>query len=175
QDLIIKAFKKLKVKSKKFSDYKLVLAGGLKKEDQGYFDSLKELTSGDSSIIFKPNLPLYELYELYKLSNYFWHFTGFGVDENKNPELVEHLGIAPLEAMASGCLTFCYSAGGLKELIKDGENGFLFSDVDELINKMIKVNSDEPFKKEIRNFAISFVKKQFSYTVFKSKIKDSLI
>lgn len=170
QDLIIKAFKKLKVKSKKFSDYKLVLAGGLKKEDQLYFNKLKQIANNDLSIIFKPNVKLDELYKLYKLSNYFWHFTGFGVDENKNPELVEHLGIAPLEAMASGCLTFCYSAGGLKELIKDGENGFLFSEINELINKIIMIDSDESLKKEIRNHVINFVKKQFSYEVFKKNV-----
>src|SRR3989344_3889868 len=38
QDLMIKAFKELKKKSKEFTDYKLVLAGGLMKEDQKYFD-----------------------------------------------------------------------------------------------------------------------------------------
>ncbi len=170
QEEIIKTFKKLKNKSKEFKDYKLILAGGFKKEDQKYFDDLKRLSANDSSIIFKPNISLYELYELYELAAYFWHFTGLGSDENKNPELVEHLGITPLEAMASGCLTFCYSAGGPKELIKNGKNGFLFSDVDELIGKMIKVDSDEPLKKEVRNFAISFVKKQFSYEVFKEKV-----
>jgi glycosyltransferase involved in cell wall biosynthesis len=170
QDLIIKAFKNLKNKSKKFADYKLVLVGGLKKEDQEYFDNLKKLANNDSTIIFKPNIQLYELYELYELSKYFWHFTGFDVDEEKNPELVEHFGITPLEAMVSGCLTFCYSAGGPKELIIDSKNGFLFSKADELIDKMIKVDSDETLKKEVRNYAINFVKKQFSYEVFKKNV-----
>ncbi len=170
QDLIIKAFKKLKNNSKKFADYKLVLAGGLKNEDQEYFDNLKKLAGNNSSIIFKLNINLDELYKLYKLSNYFWHFTGYGVDEEKNPELVEHFGITPLEAMASGCLTFCYSAGGPKELITDGKNGFLFSQADELINKMIKVDSDETLKKEVRNYAFSFVKKQFFYEIFKENV-----
>jgi glycosyltransferase involved in cell wall biosynthesis len=170
QDLIIQAFKKLKEKSKKFSDYKLVLVGGLKKEDQSYFNGLKELANNDPLIIFKPNVKLYELYKLYELSNYFWHFTGLGVDENKNPELVEHLGITPLEAMASGCLTFCYSAGGPKELITDGENGFLFSDVDKLIDKMVKIDSDKSVKEIIVNNGKQYVKKNFSYQVFKEKV-----
>ena len=174
QDLIIKAFKNLKNVSKKFSDYQLVLAGGLKNEDQEYFDGLKKLARNDFSIVFKPNIKLYELYKLYELSIYFWHFAGLGVDEEKNPELVEHFGITPLEAMASGCLTFCYSAGGPKELIANNKNGFLFSDADELIEKMIKVDSDEVLKKEVRNNGQQFVKENFSYVVFRSKIKDSL-
>lgn len=174
-DLIIQAFKKLKEKSKKFFDYKLILAGGLKKEDRSYFDQLKQIANDDPSIIFKPNLSLYELYKLYELSNYFWHFTGFGIDERNHPEQVEHFGIAPLEAMASGCLTFCYSAGGPKELITDGKNGFLFSNVNELISKMIKINSNASLREKIVSSGKLFVKENFSYQIFKRKIKDSLI
>lgn len=170
QDLIIKVFKNLKNKFKEFADYKLVLAGGLKKEDKSYFNELKKLANNDPSIIFKPNVKLDELYKLYKLSNYFWHFTGYGVDEEKNPELVEHFGITPLEAMASGCLTFCYKAGGPKELIKDNENGFLFTASGELIDKMIKVNSDETIKEEVINNGRQFVKENFSYQVFKDRV-----
>src|SRR3989344_1905563 len=80
QDLIIKTFKKLKNRSKEFADYKLILAGGLMDEDREYFNSLKELADNDSSIVFKPNIELYRLYELYRLSDYFWHFTGYGVN-----------------------------------------------------------------------------------------------
>jgi len=170
QEEIIKTFKKLKNKSTEFKEYKLILVGGLKKEDQLYFNQLKQIANDDFSIIFKPNLSLYELYELYRLSNYFWHFTGYGVDEEKNPELVEHFGIAPLEAIASGCLAFCYSAGGPKELIKDGKNGFLFSDVDELIGKMIKVDSNDTLKGNIINNGKQFVKENFSYQVFRDKV-----
>ena len=172
QEKTIEAFIKLKKQSREFNDYKLILAGGLKKEDQLYFNELKKLANNDLTIIFKPNISLYELYELYELSNYFWHFTGLGVDEEKHPEMVEHFGIAPLEAMAAGCLTFCYSAGGPKELIKDGKNGFLFSRVDELINKMIKINSNQTLKEKVVTTGKQFVKKNFSYQVFKKKISS---
>ena len=170
QDLMIKAFKDLKNKSKEFANYGLVLAGGLMKEDQEYFDSLKKLAGKDDSIIFKPNVELYELYRLYRLSTYYWHFTGYGVDEEKNPELVEHFGITPLEAMASGCLTFCYKAGGPRELINDNENGFLFTSSDELIDKMIEVDSNITLKEKIINNGKLFVKENFSYEVFREKV-----
>ncbi|MEK7634210.1 MAG: glycosyltransferase [Patescibacteria group bacterium] len=167
---IIKTFKKLKNQSQEFKDYKLILAGGLKKEDQSYFNQLKQIANNDSSIIFKPNLSLYELYKLYELSAFFWHFTGLGIDEERHPEMVEHFGIAPLEAMASGCLTFCYSAGGPKELIKDNENGFLFSTVDELINKIIKVDSNEALKEKVIKNGKQFVKENFLYQIFRSQV-----
>ena len=103
-------------------------------------------------------------------SEYFWHFTGLGTDEKINPEKVEHLGITPLEAMASGCLTFCYKAGGPKELIKDNDNGFLFSNVDDLVNKMIKVNSNETIQKKVIAREFQFVQENFSYEVFKRNV-----
>ena len=172
QDLMIKAFKELKKKSKEFTDYKLVLAGGLMKEDQKYFDDLKKLVENDPSIIFETNVPLDKLYKVYRLATYYWHFTGYGIDEEKNPELVEHFGIAPLEAMASGCLTFCYSAGGPKKLIRDNENGFLFSSVEELIDKMDKIDLNEALKKKVVNNGKKFVKEYFSYEVFRSKVME---
>ncbi|MFA6081074.1 MAG: glycosyltransferase [Patescibacteria group bacterium] len=174
QGEMIKVFKLLKKSSARFKDFKLILAGGLMKEDQKYFNDLKKLSGNDPSIIFKPNIKLYELYKLYKLSSYFWHFTGYGVNEEKNPELVEHLGITPLEAMASGCLTFCYSAGGPKELITEGENGFLFSNADELINKMIKIEQNETMQEKVINNGKLFIKNNFSYEMFKRKIKSVL-
>ena len=172
---MIKAFKKLKKKSKKFADYKLVLAGGLRESDTSYFEELKKLADNDHSIIFEVNISFDELYKLYGRSEYFWHFTGLGVNEEINPEKVEHLGITPLEAMASGCLTFCYNAGGPKELIKDGENGFLFSDSQNLIDKMIKINLDETLKEKVIVKGKKFVNENFSYEVFREKIILDLI
>ncbi|KKP61421.1 MAG: Glycosyl transferase, partial [Candidatus Roizmanbacteria bacterium GW2011_GWC2_34_23] len=137
-----------------------------------YFNQLKSLAKNDSSIIFETNVSLDKLDKLYKLSNYFWHFTGLGIDENEHPEMVEHFGITPLEAIASGCLTFCYSAGGPKELIIDGENGFLFSDIDGLIDKMIEINNDNIKKEKIINNGKQFVKENFSYEVFRSKVTE---
>lgn len=170
QDEIIKTFKLLKLSNPGFKDYKLILAGGLKKEDQKYFDYLKKLAGNDCSIIFKPNVKLHELYKLYELSGYFWHFAGYGVDENIHPELVEHFGITPIEAMASGCLTFSYNAGGPSEIIKEGETGFLFNSTHELIQKMIKVENNSELINRVRLESSLLTKKRFSYETFKDLV-----
>lgn len=171
QDIIINLFKKFKQENPMFKDFRLILAGGLKKEDKEYFKELKKLADQDSSIVFKPNISLDELYKLYELSSYFWHFAGYGIDENVQPEKVEHLGIAPLEAMAAGCLTFCYNAGGPKETIKDNETGFLFNNEKELFRKMNKLVKDNELQQIIQKQAKNYVKKHFSYSVFEKNVR----
>lgn len=173
--VIIETFKKLRRSSPNFKSFRLILAGSLKDEDKEYFNDLKKLTTDDPSITFKPNLDFDKLYELYKLSRFFWHFTGFGVDEEKHPEMVEHLGITPLEAMAAGCITFCYNAGGPKEIIKDGETGFLFNNEEELIQKTLFVLNNDTLQQNIIFSAKKFIKENFSYSIFKERVKKIIL
>jgi|GEM_PF-246004 len=175
QDKMINLFKKIKQEHSLFKDFKLILAGGLKEEDKEYYNQLTKLSGSDPSIIFKPNIPLHELYELYELSTYFWHFSGFEVDESTAPDRVEHFGLTPLEAMAAGCLTFCYRAGGLNETIIDGENGFLFSTEKELIDKMKAVMNNVEKQERIKKNAKKYVADNFSYTVFTERVKKIIL
>lgn len=170
QEEIIETFKLLKLSNSLFKDYKLILAGGLKKEDETYFNQLKLYAKNDPSIIFKPNISLDKLYKLYGISTYFWHFTGLGVNEEKHPEKVEHFGIAPLEAMASGCLTFCHNSGGPKEIIQNNITGFLFNNENELIEKMIFYEKNNFLKEKIIKNSEKYVKENYNYKIFRNKI-----
>ena len=170
QDLLIKCFKKLKKENAMFSDYKLVLAGGVKKEDENYFLSLKKESENDQSIEFKSNISFKELFEFYKKSEIFWHIAGYGIDEIKNPELAEHFGLAPLEAMAMGCITFGYNAGGLKETIDDNKNGFLFNSTSELIDKTRNVIMNNEMANKIRKNAKRTVSERFSISTFNNRV-----
>ncbi|MGB9707280.1 MAG: glycosyltransferase [Microgenomates group bacterium] len=172
---IIEAFKKIKKSHNFFKDFKLILAGAIKKEDSHYLNQLKKIAQNDPSIVFKTNVSFSMLLELYHKSMFFWHFTGFGVDENKNPQNVEHLGIAPLEAMASGCLVYCYNSGGPKELITDGKNGFLFSRIDELERKMLLMVKGNKNQNRIIENGQNFIKKKFSYQFFKKNVLEQFI
>ncbi len=172
-DVIIKAFKQLHI-NPKFSHLKLVLAGSLKNEDKNYFQSLVELIGDDKSIELKANLPHSKLLQLYKDAKYYWHFAGYGVNESRHPEQVEHLGITPLEAMASGCITFCYKAGGPKEIIQNAQNGFLFQDDNELFQKMQEIITNEELQQSIKNNAVKFVHEHFRFDVLKKRVWEVL-
>lgn len=172
QDTMITTFKELKKNDKRFTQYRLVLAGGLKKQDNDYFERLQSLAGRDKSIELMPNIPYADLVSLYRKARFYWHFAGYGIDDELEPQNVEHLGMTPLEAMAAGCITYCYNAGGPKEIIRDGENGFLFNDTEELFLKMQSLAEDDNRVKDMRKKAREYVTGIFSYEAFRKNTKQ---
>ncbi len=174
QDVAIDWFKTFQ-KENKLKDYKLILAGNVKDEDKAYFDELKHMAQDNKNIEFYPNCSFEELLKLYKKSEIYWHMTGIDIDENTHPEKVEHLGITPLEAMASGCIVFGFKAGGLKEIIIDNTNGYLFSNAEELYTKIEQIILNDELRKQIRSSAFKYVKEQFNYSVFTKRVKEIML
>lgn len=171
-DAVIQAFVQF---NQKHPDFKLVLAGGLKKEDEGYFNELQAEAGKHKNIVLKPNTPYGELVELYRRSMFFWHFTGYGVNEEEYPEQVEHLGMTPLEAMGSGAIPFCYRAGGPKEIITEGENGYLFLTQTELLEKMDRILSNPVHYAKMQQNGRETVLRKFSFDVFKTNVVHTLL
>ncbi len=174
-EVAINTFKLIKGKNILFKDFKLIIAGGLQNSDKEYFEKLVEMAKDDPSIILSPNVSYSNLMALYDKSLIFWHMTGLGVDANLYPEQTEHLGITPLEAMAKGCVTFAPNVGGPKELISDGQTGFLFSTEKELIEKTEYAVENPDISKTIAKSAHTFVAKSFNYDVFSQTVKKVLI
>ena len=70
--------------------------------------------------------------DLFAKALLFWHAAGMGEDAERHPEKFEHFGITTVEAMASGCIPVVINRGGQSEIIKNGQNGFLFEDWTQL-------------------------------------------
>ena len=83
--------------------------------------------------------------EMYSKAKIYWHAAGFGEDLIRHPERAEHFGISTVEAMSHGCIPVVINAGGQKEIVNDGDNGFLWNTEDELVEKThaIAVNKDD--------------------------------
>ena len=140
QDFLVKEFKKLYDSG--FRDWKLVLAGGVEVGVDDYVDKLKKASRGyPIKVVESPSLK--EIKGLYERAKIFWSATGFGVDENKEPKRVEHFGITTVESMAAGCVPLVFSAGGHKEIVVDGESGFLWRRSGDLLNKTKKIIDDK--------------------------------
>jgi len=151
--------------------YTLVLAGGVKEEDADYVKKLRA-EFPQSFIHFKTNIPFSELRQLYKKSMMYWHFTGFGVDALSNPEQVEHLGMTPLEAMASRTVPFCFNAGGPRELIANGKNGFLFATAEELLQQTNYFLNTPSLQSQMGEAAYQFAHLSFRFDVFTRTVKN---
>lgn len=167
-DIVIDAFIKLKNDYDEFKDFNLEVIGGLKKEDEEYLTSLQKMTEGRSDITFHVNISYDQLRSKYASAMFYWHAGGFDIDEDLHPESVEHVGITPLEAMASGCVTFCYDAGGPKRYIDNGRTGYLYSSIDDLIYKTHTAFQGLQKTDDIVQSAQAYVSEHFSYPVFKN-------
>ena len=135
QDVLIDAFKVL-CEKEVIKDWKLILAGGslIDPTQNSYLKYLEE-KSRKLPIEFIINPSFEKLKEIYSKSKIYWHAAGFGVDQNNHPENTEHFGMTVVEGMASGLVPVVVAKGGIPEIISDGVDGYLWSQVDELIFK----------------------------------------
>ncbi len=156
------------------SGYKLYLAGGVedKKEHLEYVRRIEEASRGFPIKIFK-NLDWDKLLELFSNAFIFWHASGLGEDEKRNPEKFEHFGITTVEAMAAGCIPVVIDNGGQSEIIEDGFNGFLFNTLEELKAKTMMICMEEIDKDIISKNAVRSSRK-FSSNNFKKALLEMI-
>jgi len=169
QDVLIQTFFRF---HKKHPEFSLILAGGVKAEDQSYIQELKRRYP-HPYIQIRTNIPFQELKQLYADAMILWHFTGYQIDEQTSPEQVEHLGMTPIEAMASRTVPFCYNAGGPKELIESGKNGFLFSSQEELITQSEQFIYSPSSRIYMQQNAYDFAHHSFNYQTFTKNVTQT--
>ncbi|MGC8654094.1 MAG: glycosyltransferase [Candidatus Kryptoniota bacterium] len=99
----------------------------LKKENQGF------------PIFFHINESRENLLQLYNRATIYWHGAGYGVNEKKFPEQTEHFGMSVAEAMTARCIPIVVDRGGLKEIVNMGVNGFLWSEISDLIDQTLYI------------------------------------
>lgn len=166
-EILIEQFKKL-TKLKKFKDWGLVLAGGVEVGADEYLKHLKKISKGiNIEFVESPSFEMIK--NIFGQSKIFWSGSGFEVDEKTNPEKTEHFGMTLVESMSAGCVPIAYSAGGHKEIIKDGVNGYLWTSKNDLIGLTDQVINTPNLAASLSKKAIETSKK-FGYEVFKKTV-----
>lgn len=150
QDFMIGMFKKM-VKSG-LIDWTFVLGVSVSEKDRETFDTLLEKAKG-FSIKFLINHDNKKLWDIYNRAKIYWHATGFGEDLNAHPEYAEHFGISTVEAMGAGAVPVVINAGGQKEIVKNGENGFLWNTKEELTDDTLKLIRNEKLWRKMSDAA----------------------
>jgi glycosyltransferase involved in cell wall biosynthesis len=164
--ILINAFKKFYDSG--FENWKLVLAGGTDVGVGDYLTKLKDL-SKNYPIEFYENLDFTEISKLYARSKIFWSAVGYGLNDAKEPEKVEHFGISVVEAMAGGAVPIVFNAGGHKEVVMENENGYLWNGVSELISKTKRIIKDRELLENLSKNAV-MQSKNFSYEKFEKEL-----
>lgn len=168
QEVLIDCFKRMFKTG--LSGWRLILAGGALEADKEQIEELKKL-AGNFPIDVLVNIDFPALKKLYGQAKIFWHAAGFGEDENRYPERMEHFGTVVVEAMAAGCVPVVIGKGGIPEIITDGKNGFLWQTKEELADLTLKLIKSPQQMKKIDAQAIKD-SQRFSKKVFCEKIND---
>ncbi len=165
-EVLIQAFKKF---SKTTDNYQLVLAGGVEVGADKYIKKLGKIVNG-YNIKFVTSPKFSELKELYGSAKFFWSASGFGVNDKREPTRVEHFGITLVEAMSAGCVPLVFNAGGYKEIINNGVNGYLWNKTSDLTKTTRKLTQNKRQVKEISTRAKTDAEK-YSYEEFEKALR----
>ena len=149
-----------------FKNYEYHLAGAVAtyQEDVEYLNQIKELASTVDNVFIHENCPFDELMDLYSRAKIFWHGTGYGVNENEQPEKMEHFGITPVEAMSYGVIPVVINKGGPKETVVDGEIGYCWNTEDECVAKTKLLIDDDELR---RQMAVKAAERANEYSIEK--------
>lgn len=115
------------------SDWEFHLAGGTTPgaEHERYLQRVQREASG-YPIVIHPDIPHPQLVSLYEESALYWHASGYGENEKRNPVKFEHFGITTVEAMAAGCVPVILGKAGQLEIVRHGGNGYQWNQLGEL-------------------------------------------
>lgn len=128
--------KAIKIIKNDFPNVKALIVGGVREDKQSYLDSLKSLINNldlNDSISFTGSQS--KIAEIYSLSD-------IVVSSSKKPE---SFGRAVAEAIAMNTPVVASNHGGVKDIVKEHENGYFFEIGDEkdLSNKILKAKDLE--------------------------------
>lgn len=168
QDVLVDFFKSLtELDPQTLKDWKLVLLG--QKEDEIFAQKVSGLAK-NLNIEILHEADRATLLKLYQKASIYWHASGFEVDEEKNPEKVEHFGIATLEAMAAGAVPIVINKGGQKEILGENLRNCLWTDKDDCLAKTLKLVKNDQEREKLGEIA-----RERSLLFSKEKFKNILL
>jgi glycosyltransferase involved in cell wall biosynthesis len=159
-EFAIEAFRKFKSKAKK--SWRLIIAGALdeNREDHvKYYEKISKMCRDDVKI--KLNVSDREFNSLYANC---YSVLYSPIDED--------FGIVPLEALSSYKPCIAINEGGPKEILIDGETGFLVNSSKEMASKMSYLAERPEVVEEMGKNGRKYVERNFSWGRFLKRFKE---
>ena len=123
----------------------LHLVGGCSVVDRPYLEQVQAAAEG-LPIELHVDAPGDELRDLYARASIYWQATGLGEDPERDPDRLEHFGIATVEAMSAGAVPVVIGLAGQIEIVQPGVSGFHFATLDELVERTEAVVGDDELR-----------------------------
>ncbi len=135
-----------------------------------YLDRVRRKAQG-YPIFLHTDAPFGELKRLYEEASIYWHASGYGENENRNPIRFEHFGITTVEAMAAGAVPVVIAKAGQLETVEHGKSGFLWKNLSELQEYTLRVANDTELRARLRQRCIVRAR-DFDNEHFKRRLLD---
>ncbi len=142
-----------------------LLIGGLGPEKEN-LECLSESLDMKDNVVFVGSIKKSDLPTYYASSDIFI----LPSIETKGGD-TEGLGVVLLEAMASGIPVIGSNIGGITDIIKDNDNGFLTQpgNMKDISNKIINTLSDEKLRQKFSENGLKTIQERFSWDVVTEK------
>lgn len=175
QDVLLETFQKLYRANRKEIDgrgirFRMMGTCSEHPDDVAFVESLRR-RAGNLPVEIVVNAPGQGVREALSQALCLWHATGYGVNEYKYPERMEHFGMTAVEAMASGAVPLVYHAGGVPEVVRHNRDGFLWSSQEELVDLTRQILRDEERLRQMRQSAIHAAAR-YELDAFREKLKN---
>ncbi len=172
QEVLVEAFRKLIDDHEQ--DWELHLVGNIggSPEDRSFLEQLRS-ASERYPVRILTDLPFDLLRQEYRSASLYWHATGFGFGEDDHPSKQEHFGMSIVEAMSAGAVPLAFNAGGPRETVRPGVNGYLWTSTDELIQHTRELGSNAALRDSMAAAAVED-SGQFGAGVFLARM-DAII
>ena len=153
-------------------DWEFHLAGsvGDAPVDQDYFTQVQKAAQG-YPIVIHPAVPLATLQDLYGAAKIYWHASGYGEDEQRDPIKFEHFGITTVEAMAAGAVPIVIGTAGPLEIVEHEVSGLHWQTLAELAAHTRRVSADETLWSRLSHNAIER-SRTFSRAAFDNRVRE---
>jgi len=143
---MVEAFRRLVERG--LEGWTLHLVGGCSEVDRPYLDLVTAAAEG-LPIVLHVDAPGDELRDLYAKASIYWQATGLGEDPERDPDRLEHFGIATVEAMSAGAVPVVIGLAGQLEIVEHGRSGFHFTSIDQLVTLTEQVVGDADLRAEL--------------------------
>src|SRR5205823_5099506 len=146
-DLMARAFRELCDAG--LTGWELHLAGSVHRDGHNahYFETVRQLAEG-YPIHLHPDAPYAQVQDLYRRASIYWHAAGYQANGG-DPAAQEHFGMTTAEAMGYGAVPVAIGSGGQPEVVQDGVDGYLWTDIDQLKAKTLALVNDPQLRQRL--------------------------